>query len=198
MQSRVMEAEHELRRAGQSHRRLEQEPVWDWATRNLLAAADRLLSPAERVERATEPWSTYVVLPIFAFTATGVALVADFRAHDAARVFGGVVLALAIGKPLGIILTVWAVAKARIALLPADAAPLAFLDAAFLCGIADPFSFYLADQTFQTGTYASVAKLGVLAGSGVAAALGTILLTLSPTPATAAQRATVALPIMEK
>ncbi len=191
-------AEHELRRTGQSHRRLEQEPVWDWATRNLLAAADRLLSPAERVERATEPWSTYVVLPIFAFTATGVALVADFRAHDAARVFGGVVLALAIGKPLGIILTVWAVAKARIALLPADAAPLAFLGAAFLCGIADPFSFYLADQTFQTGTYASVAKLGVLAGSGVAAALGTILLTLSPTPATAAQRATVSLPIMEK
>ena len=191
-------AEHELRRTGQSHRRLEQEPVWDWATRNLLAAADRLLSPAERVERATEPWSTYVVLPIFAFTATGVALVADFRAQDAARVFGGVVLALAIGKPLGIILTVWAVAKAKIALLPADAAPLAFLGAAFLCGIADPFSFYLADQTFQTGTYASVAKLGVLAGSGVAAALGTILLTLSPTPATAAQRATVSLPIMEK
>jgi Na+:H+ antiporter, NhaA family len=180
-------AEHELRRTGQTQRRLEQEPVWDWATRNLLAAADRLLSPAERVERATEPWSTYVVLPIFAFTATGVALAADFRAHDTARVFVGVVLALAIGKPIGIILTVWAAAKTKIAVLPADAAPLAFLGAAFLCGIADPFSFYLADQAFQTGTYASVAKLGVLAGSGVAAAFGAGLLALSPIPVTAAR-----------
>jgi len=179
-------AEHELRRAGQTQRRLEQEPVWDWATRNLLAAADRLLSPAERVERATEPWSTYVVLPIFAFTAAGVALAADFRAHDTARVFVGVVLALAIGKPIGIILTIWAAAKTKIAVLPADAAPLAFLGAAFLCGIADPFSFYLADQAFQTGTYAAVAKLGVLAGSGVAAAFGAGLLALSPIPVTAA------------
>jgi NhaA family Na+:H+ antiporter len=127
------------------------------------------------------------VLPIFAFTATGVALAADFRAHDTARVFVGVVLALAIGKPIGIILTVWAAAKTKIAVLPADAAPLAFLGAAFLCGIADPFSFYLADQAFQTGTYASVAKLGVLAGSGVAAAFGAGLLALSPIPVTAAR-----------
>ncbi|MDB6011535.1 MAG: Na(+)/H(+) antiporter NhaA [Gammaproteobacteria bacterium] len=177
-------AEHELERTGKSQRRLEQEPVWDWATRNLRAAADRLQSPAERVERATEPWSTYVVLPIFAFTATGVGLAADFRAHDAARVFGGVVLALAIGKPIGIILTTWAAAKAKIAFPPADATPLAFLGAVFLCGIADPFSFYLADQTFQTGAYASVAKLGVLAGSGVAAAFGAVLLGLSPIPGT--------------
>jgi NhaA family Na+:H+ antiporter len=180
-------AEHELRRTGQSQLRLEQQSVWDWATRNLQAAADRLLSPAERVERTTEPWSTYVVLPIFAFTATGVALAADFRMPDTARVFGGVVLALAIGKPAAIILTVWAVTKAKIGLLPTDAAPLSFLGAAFLCGIADPFSLYLADQTFQASTYASVAKLGVLTGSAVAAALGTVMLTLSPAAATAAR-----------
>jgi NhaA family Na+:H+ antiporter len=178
------DAEHELRRTGQSQRRLEQEPVWDWATRNLLAAADRLLSPAERVERATEPWSTYVVLPIFAFTASGVALAGNFRAPDAARVFGGVALALAVGKPIGIILTTWVVAKTKIACSPADATPLAFVGAAFLCGIADPFSFYLADQAFQASAYASVAKLGILAGSGAAAALGAILLGLSRHPVT--------------
>jgi NhaA family Na+:H+ antiporter len=171
----------------ESQRHLEQEPVWDWAARNLRAAADRLLSPAERVERATEPWSTYVVLPIFAFTATGVALAADFSGHDTARVFVGVALALAIGKPIGMILTTWAAAKAKIALPPDDTAPMAFLGAAFLCGIADPFSFYLADQAFQTSAYASVAKLGVLAGSGVAATLGAIVLALCPTPVTNAR-----------
>ena len=180
-------AEHELKRTGDSRRRLEQEPVWDWAARNLRAAADRLLSPAERVERATEPWSTYVVLPIFAFTAAGISLAADFGPHDAARVFTGVALALAIGKPIGIILTTWAAAKAKIAFLPTDAAPLAFLGAAFLCGIADPFSFYMADQAFQTSAYDSVAKVGVLAGSGLAAALGAIALALSPAAVTNAR-----------
>jgi Na+:H+ antiporter, NhaA family len=182
------QAEHELTRAGNnSPQRLEQEPVWDWAARNLQAAADRLLSPAERIERAVEPWSTYVVLPIFAFTATGVTLTADFSVHDAARVFGGVALALAIGKPIGMVLTTWAAMKARIAIPPTDTVPLAFLGAAFLCGISDPFSFYLADHSFQASAYASVAKLGVLTGSAVAAALGAIALTLSPAPATTAR-----------
>ncbi len=180
-------AEQELARAGANKQRLEQEPVWDWAARNLRAASDRLLSPAERIERAVEPWSTYVVLPVFAFTAAGVALTADFSAPDAARVFAGIALALAIGKPVGMVLTTWLATQARIALLPTDTVPLAFLGTAFLCGISDPFSFYLADQAFQASAYASVAKLGVLTGSAVAAAFGAITLALSPTPATAAR-----------
>jgi hypothetical protein len=43
-------------------------------------------------------------------------------------------------------------AKANIALRPADVAPMAFLGAAFLCGIADPFSFYLADRSSALST----------------------------------------------
>lgn len=174
-------AERELMDSGPDRRRLEQEPVWDWATRNLRAASDRLLSPAERVERATEPWSTYVVLPIFAFTAAGISFVADFSAHEAARVFAGIALALAIGKPIGIALTTWAAAKARLGVVP-TADPLAFVGAAFLCGIADPFAFYMTDQAFHTSAYASAAKLGVLAGSAMAAALGAIALALSRPP----------------
>ena len=76
--------------------------------------ADRLVSPAERVERATEPWSTYVVLPVFAFTAAGVSFTVNLGPHGA-MVFFGVALALAIGKPIGIILTAWGAAKAKIA-----------------------------------------------------------------------------------
>jgi len=181
------QAEKELKGSGENRRRLEEEPVWDWAARNLRAAADRLISPAERVERATEPWSTYFVLPIFAFTAAGVSLAADFSPHGASSVFIGLVLALAIGKPIGITLTAWAAAKARIALFPADTAAMAFVGAAFLCGIADPFSFYLADLAFQASAYDSVAKVGVLAGSGLAAAFGAIALALSPAPVTKAR-----------
>jgi NhaA family Na+:H+ antiporter len=97
------------------------------------------------------------------------------------------VLALCIGKPLGVLLTTWAAAKARIATFPADTAPLAFVGAAFLCGIGDPLSLLMADQAFQSDAYASIAKIGVLAGSAVAAVLGAMALSFSPVPVTAAR-----------
>ena len=70
--------ENEARRNGRDDWRPELEPVWDWAARNLSAASARLLSPADRVERAVAPWSAYVILPLFAFSATGVNVATDF------------------------------------------------------------------------------------------------------------------------
>ncbi|HTW74917.1 MAG TPA: Na+/H+ antiporter NhaA [Steroidobacteraceae bacterium] len=180
------DAEQQLESARGEPARAEQETVQDWAARNLRAASDRLSSPAERVESAVEPWSTYVALPVFAFTAAGVPLAANFQPAGATDIFLGVLLALALAKPLGILFTVWAAAKARIAIAPNDASPLALVGAAFLCGIADPFSFYMADQVFQTSAYASVAKIGVLAGSGLAAVFGALALASSPAPVTKA------------
>lgn len=179
-------AEHELKRAADPRRTVEQEPVWDWASRNLSAAADRLLSPAEKVERAVEPWSTYLVLPLFAFTAAGVSLRADLGTPLAPVVFAGTALGLAIAKPIGWIVATWAAAKMRIATLPADTSMLAFIGAGLLCGIGDPLSLFMADQAFQGDAYAPVAKIGVLAGSVLAAILGAIALSMSPEPVTTA------------
>jgi len=177
-------AEHELKRAGDPRRRLQQEPVWDWASRNLSAAAERLLSPAERVERALEPWSTYLVLPLFAFTAAGVSLNADFSTPQAPAVFAGIALGLAVAKPLGWIALPWIAARAGIVVLPADTSRLAFIGAGLLCGIGDPLSLFMADQAFQSGAYPAVAKIGVLAGSVLAAIFGAITFSLSPPPLT--------------
>jgi len=173
-------AENELVLEEGGRTRLEQWPVWGWASRNLSAAAERLLSPAERTERAMAPWSTYVVLPVFAFTAAGIPLVADFGAPRAWRIFAGVALGFAVGKPIGIALMSWAAARARLAILPADAAPLAFLGASFLCGIADPLALLMADEAFPGSPYAAIAKIGVLAGSALATTLGMTLFFLSP------------------
>jgi NhaA family Na+:H+ antiporter len=178
-------AEHELKRAGDPRRGLRQEPVWDWASRNLSAAAERLLSPAERVESAVEPWSTYFVLPLFAFTAAGVSLHADFNTPHAPAVFAGTALGLALAKPTGWILTTWLAAKARLVRLPGDTSALAFVGAGLLCGIGDPLSLLMADQAFQSDAYSAVAKIGVLAGSVLAAVLGAIALSFSPKPTTA-------------
>jgi len=178
------QAESELEHQGGIRAALQREPVWGWASRNLSAAAERLLSPAERAERTVGPWSTYAVLPVFAFTAAGISLVADFSVPHASGVFAGVALGFAVGKPVGIALTSWAAAKTRLATLPADATPLALLGASFLCGIGDPLSLLMADQAFHGDSYSAIAKIGVLAGSAVAAALGATLLSLSSVPRT--------------
>lgn len=180
-------AQSEARDAGGGAAAVEQEPIWDWASRNLSAASARLLSPADRVERAAAPWAAYVILPLFAFSATGVSLSVDLSSPGAVRVIAGVVLGLVVGKPLGVGLAALAAVKARIAVMPDDTSPRAFFGAAVLCGVSDPVGLLMAESAFPRGDLAAAAKIGVLAGSILAAALGALILATSPpavTPAT--------------
>jgi len=105
-------------RESEDQKRIEQEPVWEWASRNLSAASDRLLSPADRVEQAVAPWSVHFVLPLFAFSATGVALDVDLSSPTANSILWGVVLGLVFGKPLGVLLASTGAIKARLGLMP--------------------------------------------------------------------------------
>ena len=173
--------EREKARAGKgTASRIDQEPVWDWASRNLSAASERLLSPADRIERALAPWSAFVVLPLFAFSATGVKLELDLTSDGAPRVLAGVVLGLVIGKPLGISLASWLAIQARVARAPAGVSLRQFLGAACLCGVADTVALLMADQAALPGQTASTAKIGCLVGSFIAAGLGAVILRTHP------------------
>jgi NhaA family Na+:H+ antiporter len=174
--SELEQAERDASAEGADAARNEGQPIWEWAGRNLSAASERLLSPADRIERAIAPWSTYLVLPLFAFSATGVNLGVDVATPEARRVLLGVVLGLAFGKPLGISLASLAAVKTRVALAPAGIPRRLFLGAACLCGIGDTVALLMADQAFPSGGEAAVAKMGVLIGSTMAAALGTAVL----------------------
>jgi Na+:H+ antiporter, NhaA family len=155
--------------------RLENEPVWEWSARNLSAAAERLLSPAERMERAVAPWSTYVVLPLFAFSATGVRLTLDFSSPERLHILAGTMLGLVAGKPIGILVA------STMSVTTGLAAPLEgvsrrqFVGAACLCGVGDTMALLMADRAFSPGE-ASIAKLGVLTGSVIAGLVGTAVL----------------------
>jgi NhaA family Na+:H+ antiporter len=159
---------------------IDEEPVWDWASRNLSAASERLLSPADRIERAVAPWSAYVVLPLFAFSATGVKLELNLSSDGALRILGGVVFGLVVGKPLGISLASWLAIRSRAAVAPEGVSVRQFLGAACLCGVADTVALLMADQASLPGSSASVAKIGCLVGSCVAAGLGTVVLVARP------------------
>ncbi len=175
----TLEAEQkDAARRGSPKERLEEEAVWDWASRNLSAASARLLSPADRVERALSPWTAYFVLPLFAFSAAGIGLSVDLSAPGSLNVLLGVVLGLVIGKPLGISLFSGLSVRSGLALAPEGISPRNFLGAACLCGIGDTVSLLMADQAFAHNPWDEVAKIGVLIGSLLAAALGAAILAL--------------------
>lgn len=169
-------AESELKESGDDARQLEKEPIWDWASRNLSAASHRLLSPADRFERAVAPWSNHLVLPLFAFSATGIALSVDLSSPGATPVLTGVVLGLVIGKPLGIGLASLLAIKLRFGLAPDGVSLRQFIGGACLCGIGDTVALLMADEAFPDGSFSSIAKIGVLIGSVLAASLGAAIL----------------------
>jgi NhaA family Na+:H+ antiporter len=173
-------AENEAKETGDGTRRIEQEPIWDWASRNLSAASERLLSPADRIERAVAPWSAYFILPLFAFSATGVRLDVDLSAPGVREIMLGVVLGLVIGKPVGVSIASLAAIKTRVARMPDGVDLRHFIGAACLCGVGDTVALLMADQAFPDGPERTIAKIGVLAGSALAAALGTLIILVHP------------------
>jgi NhaA family Na+:H+ antiporter len=174
------QAERDANVAGRQAPQLPQEPLWDWASRNLSAASARLLSPADRIELAIAPWSTYVVLPLFAFSAAGVQLSLDLRQPGTVRILAGVVLGLVLGKPLGVLIASWLAIQSRLAIAPDGVTPRQFIGAACLCGVGDTVALLMADEAFPHGAGAAVAKLGVLVGSTAAAVLGATILLAGP------------------
>jgi NhaA family Na+:H+ antiporter len=179
------QAEAEARLHKRDTSGLETGPVWEWAARNLSAAAERLLSPAERIERAVAPWSTYVVLPLFAFSATGVSFAIHLSSPERVHILAGTVLGLIAGKPIGVLVA------SAVAVTTGLAAPLEgvslrqFVGAACLCGVGDTLALLMADRALSAED-AAVAKLGVLTGSVVAGLVGTAVLAPRRTRATPA------------
>src|SRR4051794_41062535 len=73
------------------------------ALRALDAIHDRIESPANKLLRSVEPWSSYIVLPVFALANAGVVWsLGAFEGHG--RLMLAIILGLALGKPLGIVL----------------------------------------------------------------------------------------------
>ena len=165
-------AEREARLKADSTHHIRLSGVWESASRNLSAASTRLLSPSERIERAVAPWSAYFILPLFAFSATGISLAVDLHSSDDMRILFGVVMGLVLGKPIGVLLASWLAIKVHVGIAPHGTTLRAFIGAACLCGVGDTVALLMADQAFPQGNFAAVAKIGVLAGSTLAAVLG--------------------------
>jgi Na+:H+ antiporter, NhaA family len=130
-------------------------------------------NPSKAIEHAIKPWISWVILPLFGVVNAGVAL-GDFGwAALAQPVTLGIAFGLLLGKPVGILLGIWAASKVGGG-LPQDLKLLDYLPVACFCGIGFTMALFIATLAFDAGSAAaSAAKLGVLMGTLMALALGT-------------------------
>ncbi len=143
----------------------------------LLIPARPTSSPGERLGRMLAPWSAYLVLPVFALANAGVVVAArSFDADGAAAVAAGVVLGLVAGKALGITGAAWLASRTGLGRLPEGATWPMMAGIAVVGGVGFTVSLFVAGLAFPAGPVQDAAKLGVLAGSTVAAVTGGVLL----------------------
>jgi Na+:H+ antiporter, NhaA family len=141
--------------------------------RELRHAQREVLPPVVRVQMALHPWVAYGVMPIFALANAGVGLSSiDMNASGAMWVLTGVAVALLIGKPLGIVGTSWLLVTLGWCRLPAGVSWGGVVLVGLLAGIGFTMSIFIAMLAFGDPALLGAAKLGVLAGSVVAALLG--------------------------
>ena len=150
------------------------------ALRELETAARETLSPLERIETSLHPWSSFVIMPVFALANAGVPIhLAAFGEPIALALMAGLV----IGKPLGIVAFSFAAIRAGIAELPAGVSWSVLSGAGFLAGIGFTMALFIGDLALG-GPLLDSAKIGILSASALAAlaGMGILLATLPHAP----------------
>jgi NhaA family Na+:H+ antiporter len=143
------------------------------AAQRLRIAQRELVAPVTRVQMTLHPWVAYIVMPLFALANAGVSLDGlDLGRADAQHVLAGVLLALVVGKPVGVVLATWLMVRFGGGSLPAGVSWTGVLLAGLLAGIGFTMSIFIGTLAFADPVLLGAAKLGVLLASATAAAAG--------------------------
>ena len=145
------------------------------ALRTLDTIHSRLESPADKLLRSVEPWSSYVVLPIFALANAGVAWSTDVFQQNG-RLMIAITLGLVVGKSIGIVTAAWLAVRSGIAVKPEAYSWRQLIGAGALGGIGFTMSLFIAGLAFPNTADYAAAKIAIFIASLIAAVLGTIIL----------------------
>lgn len=136
-------------------------------------------APLDRRLRNTHPWSSKLVLPLFALANAGVQINSETVSESVNNaVTYGIVGGLVAGKFAGIVGFSLAAVKLGIADLPQDVNWKHVAGMAFLAGIGFTMSLFVAGLAFEGTAQIEPAKLGILAASVIAGIIGAVVLRL--------------------
>lgn len=131
---------------------------------------------AQRYASKLQPFSSLLALPIFALFATGVHFAELSPALMLSPVVIGIIVALVIGKPLGIMITAWLSTHVAGLTMAKGLRVRDMFPAACACGIGFTVSFLIASLSYTNTELSAEGRFGVLMASLIAALISGILL----------------------
>lgn len=145
------------------------------------SASDKVISPLQDMEDTLHPLVNYIIVPLFAFANAGI----FFGDMEISQLFQGIapaiIIALVIGKFLGIFTFSWLTIKLGFAPMPDGGNWSRLASVALLGGIGFTVSLFIANLSFGEGDpimslLLNDSKLGILVASVLAGVLGWIFL----------------------
>ena len=154
-------ARTDLERASDLFRNFREQPTPELA-RSASAGLTSALSPNERLQLLYHPWTSYVIVPLFALANAGIVLSGSFLARAyASPITLGILIAYVAGKPAGIAGASWLLTRLSRGRLRPPVGWAAVTGVGTIAGIGFTVSILIATLAFG-GTQLQEAKLGVL------------------------------------
>ncbi|GIX14332.1 MAG: hypothetical protein KatS3mg118_2291 [Paracoccaceae bacterium] len=140
------------------------------------------VSLAESWEAGLHPWSSFLIMPLFAFANAGVYLGTLSLADLAQPVPMGIALGLFVGKQVGVFGTAFLAVRTGLAEKPDSIGWTKLYGASLLAGIGFTMSLFIGGLAYQGDDMQNHVRLGVIAGSLLSGICGAIALGLSRAP----------------
>ncbi len=146
------------------------------AARTTSELARGSVSVVEWLQHVLHPWTSFVIVPLFAFANAGI----EISGSGLRRVVGsalawGIVAGLVIGKPLGVGAAVWLTTRAGVASMPDGVDRQQLIGVGAAAGVGLTVALFITELAFS-GQQQQDAKLAVLAASLIAAIASTLIL----------------------
>ncbi len=167
-------ARTDLERASEAFRSFREQPTAELA-RSAGAGLTAALSPNERLQLLYHPWTSYVIVPLFALANAGIVLSGSFLARAyASPITLGILIGYVAGKPIGIAGATWLLTKLSRGRLSPPVGWAAVAGTGTIAGIGFTVSILIATLAFH-GSQLQEAKLGVLSTTIAASAVTWLL-----------------------
>ena len=155
---------------------LENHPILNPGRQQAVHTLERALAqvepPVQRLERKLHPWVSFLIMPLFALANAGVPLAGAAAGALGSRVFLGVLIGLAVGKPIGIVLAALVARAIGVVQFPSGMGLAQLSGAGLLGGIGFTMSLFIAGLAFTTLGQLDHARLAILAASALSALMG--------------------------
>jgi len=129
-----------------------------------------------KLEHTLTPWSSFVIMPIFALANSGIAIdINSLGATILKPVSLGIIFGLFIGKQIGIFGVSYILVKLKVASLPSQVTKRHLYGASVLAGIGFTMSLFVSSLSFADEMVLAAAKISIMIASILAAIFGAVI-----------------------